>query len=77
MNTDVLPKIGVGLVVLAWPLYRVFNYLSYAQSSNLIGGVDSALWWGPADTIAVVLFVPLGLYLVGTGLRALTRQRAN
>ncbi|QCJ47289.1 MULTISPECIES: hypothetical protein [Haloprofundus] len=77
MNTDALPKIGVGLVVLAWPLYRVFNYLSYAQSPDLTDGVNSALWWGPADTAAVVLFVPLGLYLVGTGLRGLTRHHAN
>ncbi|WP_224270170.1 hypothetical protein [Haloprofundus salinisoli] len=77
MNTDALPKLGIGLVVLAWPLYRVFNYLSYAQSSTLVGGVDSALWWGPADTVVVVVFLPLGLYLVGAGLRGLARHRAD
>ncbi|KTG10870.1 hypothetical protein AUR64_06700 [Haloprofundus marisrubri] len=77
MNTDALTRIGIGLVVLVWPLYRVFNYLSYAQSANLLDGANSALWWGPADTITVVLFLPLGLYLVGTGLRATTRHRAD
>ncbi|WP_224447824.1 hypothetical protein [Haloprofundus salilacus] len=77
MNIDALPKLVVGLLVLAWPLYRVFNYLSYARSPTLVNGVDSALWWGPADTAAVVIFLPLGLYLVGTGLRGLSRRRAG